>query len=451
MQRLILKANDMKRLIRKASTIWLLFIFINVIPAYSSDETTGKALSIDEVVLIAVENNHNIQEAVANEQAARENIKSQRADLLPQFSAGYGYTALKEEPIRKTAGGPTVMSHQYKYAWDITVVQPLFAGFALHSKLKIAQLEQAAKELEKKQVTLDIIQATRSACHQLSLSRKLLMVSDHEVTSLEAHKRDAELFYREGLISPNDQLKAEVALANSLQNREIARSQVQKTQYALNQLLGRPLDQEINVKEKIKVPAKTFDVDALSKEATDKRPIMQLLAIARDKLDYSEKMAKSSWYPNVSLVASYQNRGKDLWARENDFSNNDESFVAVNAQWKFFSSGKTVAQMNVARKQMKALTSQTAHYRSQVLAQVRNAVLECQVAQKNIQTAEKALTQARENYRITNLQYQQQTATSTDVLDANNFLTQADTNYYRAVYGYLDASAALDRAIAKRP
>ncbi len=446
----ISKANKMRRFIRKAPTIWLLFILTTVSTAYSSDEAT-KALSIEEVVLIAIKNNHSIQEAIANEQAAQEDIKSQRADLLPQLSAGYGYTALKEEPIRKMSSGPMVMSHQYQYTWDVTVIQPLFAGFALHSKLKIAQLERTAKELEKMQVTLDIIQATRTACHQLLLGHKLLMVSDHEVTSLKAHKRDAELFYREGLISPNDQLKAEVALANSLQNREKARSQVQKTEFALNQLLGRPLDELIKIEDNVEVKSKMFDVDALSKEAIEARPIMQLLAIARDKIDYSEKMAKSSWYPNVSLAASYQNSGKDPGAQENDFSNPDESYLAVNARWNFFSSGKTVAQTKVARKQFKALESQTAHYRSLVLGQVRSAVLECQVALKNIQTAEKALTQARENYRITNLQYQEQTATSTDVLDANNYLTQADTNYYRAVYDYLDASAALDRAIAKKP
>ncbi len=76
--------------------------------------------------------------------------------------------------------------------------------------------------------------------------------------------------------------------------------------------------------------------------------------------------------------------------------------------------------------------------------------LDCRVTVKNIDTAQKALAQARENWRITDLQYKEQAATSTDVLDARTFLTQADTNYYRAVYGYLDAVAGLDRTTGKR-
>ncbi len=79
--------------------------------------------------------------------------------------------------------------------------------------------------------------------------------------------------------------------------------------------------------------------------------------------------------------------------------------------------------------------------------EVRNTGLDCEVAKKNIATASKALDQAQENWRITNVQYQQQVATSTDVLDARTFLTQADTNYYNSVYGYLSAVAELNRVV----
>ena len=61
-----------------------------------------------------------------------------------------------------------------------------------------------------------------------------------------------------------------------------------------------------------------------------------------------------------------------------------------------------------------------------------------------------ALDLARENWRISDLQYKEQVTTSTDVLDARALLTQADTNYFRAVYGFLDAVAGLDRAVGNR-
>jgi outer membrane protein TolC len=49
------------------------------------------------------------------------------------------------------------------------------------------------------------------------------------------------------------------------------------------------------------------------------------------------------------------------------------------------------------------------------------------------------------------LGYRREAATSTEVLDARTDLTQAETNYYQALYGYLDALAALERAIGQGP
>jgi outer membrane protein TolC len=73
-----------------------------------------------------------------------------------------------------------------------------------------------------------------------------------------------------------------------------------------------------------------------------------------------------------------------------------------------------------------------------------------QVAEENIQTAQKALEQATENLRITRLQYQQQVTTVTEVLDARTYLTQAEANYYAARYGWHMALAELERSLGRR-
>jgi outer membrane protein TolC len=142
--------------------------------------------------------------------------------------------------------------------------------------------------------------------------------------------------------------------------------------------------------------------------------------------------------------------GDNPAASENEYANSDESYVGIQVHWDFWQSGKTRAEVSHSRWQIKALESRLDSIETQVLEEVLSAVFDCQVAYKNIGTAEKALEQSRENWRITDLQYQQQITTSTDVLDARAYLTQADTNYFSAVYGYLDALAGLDRAIGTR-
>jgi outer membrane protein TolC len=72
-----------------------------------------------------------------------------------------------------------------------------------------------------------------------------------------------------------------------------------------------------------------------------------------------------------------------------------------------------------------------------------------QEAEKNIKVAQTALAQAEENFRLYKEQYAEQMATTTDVLDAQNLLTEAKNNYYNALSDYHIAMAQLERAVGR--
>lgn len=422
-------------------------LFATTAPAAQSVKMT-----VVEAVAAALAHNPAIREAEENIAASREGVKSARADRLPAVSIGYGYTALKETPIMKTAAGDLQVAHQRTYDWSVKVVQPLFTGFALDAQHQIAKLDTTTRQLEKEQAHLDIVRNTKAACHNLLLTQKLLRVSEDEVETLAAHKAEAEQFHRQGLIPLNDQLRAEVALANAIQNRESARANVKKAILSLNRLLNRPLEGELAIRDEtereveMQANAQIFDLTILGARAADQRPILKLLGVSMEKLGLAKKAARGDWYPHLSLVGGLAHTGENPAADRNDYSDDDESYVAVTLDWKIWRSGKTVAKVNRSRRQMKALEARIASYRAQVQEEVRGATLDCQVARANIATAQKALNQAHENWRITEIQYQNQAATSTEVLDARSFLTQADSNYYRSVYGYLNALAGLEWA-----
>ncbi|BBO90564.1 transporter [Desulfosarcina ovata subsp. ovata] len=382
---------------------------------------------------------------------ADESVKSARADLLPKISAGYGYTALKEDPVLKMASGDVQIASRKQYNWNVTAVQPLFSGFALSSRYNIARLDTLSRTLEKDQTILDLTRSVCSACYTLLLAGKILEVRNDEVHALIAHKRDAQLFFSQGLIPPNDRLKADVALSNALQEQERAKANVRKAVIGINRLLNRSLESELVIKD-APMPVQAYDdLAALSERALKDRPILRLVDIGMKQLELVKKASQSAWYPQISVVGSYAKTGDNPSASSNEYSDSDGSYVGVKLEWNFWQSGKIRAEVNRTCRQMEALDAKIENLKAQVLEEVSDALIDCQLARTNIATAEKALSQARENWRITDLQYQQQVATSSDVLDARSFLTQADTNYYRAVYGYLDAVAGLERTIGKKP
>ena len=417
-------------------------------------DSEAEALSVSRIVAVALKNNPGIREAEANIGAAESAVKSVRAQMLPEADFSYGYTSLMEPPSMKVGEEEMQVSHQRTYNWNIAVVQPLFTGFALASKLNISKLDVTSRELEKEQVILDLTRNVKSACYNLMLARRLLSVSKDEVAALSAHRRNAELFYNQGLIRKNDLLQAQVALANSEQQLEKNRTDVRKAEMRLNRLMNRSLALPIHISDdgvglKPDTVA-TYDVAALGVEALEARPLMRLLDNGLEQLGITVKLTKSAWYPTVALVGRYEQSGDNPLATDNDYANAYNASITAQFQWKFWMGGKTRAEVAGAGQKIRALEASIEGYRNQIYEEVQGAVLDCQVASGNMEIAERALGQAKENWRITDLQFQQQTALASDVLDARTFLSQADANYYRSVYGYLNAVAGLERAIGRK-
>ena len=78
---------------------------------------------------------------------------------------------------------------------------------------------------------------------------------------------------------------------------------------------------------------------------------------------------------------------------------------------------------------------------------MRTAYLGLQAAEKNIQTTSVAVTRAEEDYKIAQVRYSAGVGTNLDVMDANEKLTTARTNYYTALYNYNTSKASLDKAM----
>gem|GEM_PF-3919871 len=101
-----------------------------------------------------------------------------------------------------------------------------------------------------------------------------------------------------------------------------------------------------------------------------------------------------------------------------EWSNRDTAAVGVEARWTFFEFGKTSAELAQRAQEKAALEERVKRIEDSIRLEVKAAHADLSVAETNIRTAEKALEQARENLRITKLQYRQQIVTSTEVLDA---------------------------------
>ena len=427
-----------------------LTIYLSLAVIAFATDVERTTLTLNKAIEIATANNTIIKEAIENQKAAIEEQKSARADFLPKASTAYSYTRLKDSPYMKTDGTQIDIADNDQYHWDLTLSQPIFTGLALSTKYKMAKLGVDVKDAEKEQAVLDVVKQVKSAYFNILLTKKFLLVADEAVNQLESHVTDAEKFYEQGMIPYNDLLRSKVALADALQNRVRAEGSVEMAVSAFNTLLRIDLNKKTDVEDIIDITPYSFELTNCIKEAKEKRPELKALRLALKNADHGVTLAQSAYYPKVNLVGSYEQNGDNPSATENDYGNTHNASVTLQARWTFFEWGKTRAEVNKYRRNKSSLTEKLKGIEDSIKLEVKNAFLDLKVAEQNIQTAKESLAQAKENWRITNLQYQQQMTTSTEVLDARTFLTQAETNYYGALYGYMIALAELERAAGNR-
>ncbi len=408
------------------------------------------SLTIDEAVREAMDNNPLIHQNEAYRQAAAFGEREARSDFFPRLSAAYTYQNLAESPFVNIYGNQAITNSRDQHHWEVAVTQPVFSGFGISARHRLAELGLETRELELRQTRQSVMLQVRQRCFDLLMAESTLKVAESSDAALAAHEADVRKFHENGLVPLNDLLKAQVARVDALQQRHRAEAGVKNVQSSLCLLLGRNYGDDLEIVDIKPSMPPSATLNEQVEQALRDRPEIAVLKRSIQAKENERLLAKSDDYPRIDLLGKYQQDGDDLGAGNNDYSNPYNASLGVQARWTFFEFGKTRARSARVHSEQRALVQALEKIMDDVRLQVVQARLDLDVAAKNIGTARTALDQAREHWRITNLLYQQQLTTSTEVLDARSYLDRAESAYFAARYGYGTASAQLAWAMGEQ-
>jgi len=408
-------------------------------------------LTIDEVVRQVLAHNERVEAKSELLASARAEAQASRGERLFRLDAESRIDYLKEEPFERFNGTPILVNDDRTAHHQLTLTQPLFTGFALSTRQQLAELGVDSARLELEQVRADLTLEARLAALDLLRRRALLELARAQHEQFLRHRDDALAMERQGLIARADLLKAEVALAAAEQQKTRAEADVSLAKSRLNQLMGRPEATPVQ----LTTPASPADSDPdlafLQDEAVRRRPVMRQFDLEITKAEKAVRLARAPFYPQAALVAAYQRDGQDLLAEENDYRNDENAVVGLRLSWNLFHGGADRARAAAATSRLRAVSFLRADVEKQVRLQVEQAWRDLEVAIKNLATARQAVDQARENHRLSELQFKEGLIPIADLLEARSLQTEAETRLLEARYGLLAARARLDRAVGNSP
>jgi outer membrane protein TolC len=160
--------------------------------------------------------------------------------------------------------------------------------------------------------------------------------------------------------------------------------------------------------------------------ATAVNPQLQMAGVNEQMAKQQVKLAKSELLPKVAIVAQNNFNGPITFELPPVDKNLNIWYVGVGVQYSLSSLFKSNKKLSQARLQHQAATEQKAVAAEQLNNQVQAAYTNYLQSYIELETQQKSVQLAQENYQVVNDRYLNQLALITDMIDASNMKLDAE-------------------------
>ena len=406
-----------------------------------------KVYTLDKAVEEALANNWRLKAKQEQIDQAKYYKNQARADFLPKLSTSYGYTRYGWNRTTAIQGGTYEIGSLNNYQWKGTVTQPIFTGFALISAYKLAELGIDQSELEVQLEVLDLALNIKTAYFGILTADMAVETTQKAFEALESHAEVARNFYKVGMIPINDLLQSEVEAGNAKHNLVKAKNDARLARANFNKILSRPVSAEVDVVDiKVHEPH-VGDFQEYLEKALRNRPEMKIIENNLLQTDERITYTESKNYPEVAFRWDYIKEGDTPSVSGGGGHEASNWEASVGMTWTFWEWGKTYYAVKEQESIKNELLKTKMELEENIQLQIKDAVLNIETAESNIPITKKAVEQGEENLRVSEERYKAQVSTSTEVIDAQRYLTDARVFHFNALFQYHLARARLQRAM----
>ena len=326
---------------------------------------------------------------------------------------------------------------------SITASLPLFTGGELQGQIGQAKANYRSMLSAEEQAYNEMKETATTGYFNMLNAGNMKALRQESVDRLQAHLDNVVAQYNVGIVARADVLRSEVELANAKQDYITASNEYDVAEATLNNIIGTPLNTTLKLKDSLQYVPYDNDMAYCLAYSEQHRPELKQAEYGVDAAEAALVVARSGHMPKIYANAS------DNWGGNgsNWPGDDDENWsVGVTASINVFDSGVTWSKIHAAQEALVQAKESQRQIKDNVELEVRTDYLSMREAEKRITTAQVAVASA-EDYHIAVVRYQAGVGTNIDVMDAQEALTQAKTNYYQALYNYNTSKAALNTSM----
>lgn len=436
---------------KKAKNVLALTAALSVLCSQSVFAATLE-LDLEETIQRALLTNPSVKIAEYNRKAAKADYSAAKSARgisisLSHDSGRGGYADNRSYVITDNMGRQIPRydkSIGNSHSNSITASLPIFTGGELQGQIGQAKANYRSMLSAEEQAYNEMKETATTGYFNMLNATNMKALRQESVDRLQAHLDNVIAQYNVGIVARADVLRSEVELANAQQNYITASNEYDVAEATLNNIIGTPLGTTLLLKDRLQYEPYENDMAYCLAYSEQHRPELKQAEYAIDSAEAALVVARSGHMPKV-----YANASNNWGGNGSDWPGDDDEnwSVGVTASMNVFDSGVTWSKIHAAQENLAKAKESQRQIKDNVELEVRTDYLNLREAEKRITTTQVAVASAEEDYHIAVVRYQAGVGTNIDVMDAQEALTQAKTNYYQALYNYNTSKAALNTSM----
>ncbi len=410
---------------------------------YGASAWAQHPMTIDQLFQRVEENSKSLRAGKTQAEAAAVGIESAKSQRLPDIDASLSFSYIGNALLtdRDFSNARGLSSPHYGNTFTLQASQAVYTGGAVTAGIRLAELTRKQAETG--------VRLTRQQVRFMALGQYLdLFKTDNQIRVYERNIQltrqllaDINARERQGMALRNDITRYELQMETLKLGLTALRNSRSILNHQLCNTLGLPQDETIQPDTTLVAATYGRDgEDYWQTAGTLHSPLLEQSSTAIRIAEQQEKIAKSDRLPKVAVVAAENFNGPITFELPPIDKNLNIWYVGVGVKYSIgalFKSNKRIRQAAVETRQAReAHAVQGERLNNSIQAAYVN-YLQSYV---ELETQQKSVELARQNYGVVNARYLSQLALVTDMVDASNLRLDAELKEVNAriniIYAY---------------
>ncbi len=413
-----------------------------------AQEVAWHIMSIEDMFALADRNSKSLRPYATGICEAREGVRIAGNARLPEIEAALSFSYLGDALLidRNFSNGTNAPMPHLGNNFSVEASQVVYAGGSITNSIAIARLQEKMARLD--------LDAGRDKVrflligYYLDLFKQQNMLQVYEKNIEQTKQVIEELRAKEceGIVLKNDITRYELLLANL----ELTRTQIENTISILNgnltTTLGLPEDARIQPDTTILSKALPIEnKENWTNTAYANSPVLKQMLLTVEMSKHQQKITRSEQIPQIALFAGNKLDGPITIEVPPINKNLNYWYVGVGVKYNFSSLFKTSKSIARDKFTVRRNTEQYNDAKEQAGLAVNAAQVKYMETYVELNTQQKSVELANQNYAVIHDRYKNDMALITDMLDASNSKLEAELqlvnarinivfNFYKLLY-----------------